>query len=116
MRRKVVLKCAATAACLALALVPYLLDVRHAGYYVAAGAFGGGLVLGFAAIVVELVACQVLAAVLYLTGWMQPEQTDQSPVILFPLLALMGLYFAVPVLAGAIVRVALARGLRVQTR
>jgi hypothetical protein len=109
MRRELIGKGVGAALCLALALVPYLTDVRHAGYYAVAGAFGGGLVLGFLAIVVEVAAWTALATVFYFTGWMQPEHTDQSPTLIFPICALGAVFLAIPTFAGGAVR-AFVRG------
>jgi hypothetical protein len=112
MRRKLIGRAVGVALCLALALVPYLTDVRGAGYYATAGAFAGGLVLGFYAIGVELATFAVLATILYIDARTHPNLSDQSPIIIFPIMALFAMYFAVPTLAGAVVRLGVATAIR----
>lgn len=95
--------------CVTVGVVPYLMDVQGAGYYAAAAAFAGGLLLGFIAVGIEFAVCEAYALVAIFTE-PPPQDTAIPQWVLLILYAWFAALLAVPTLAGAGTRV-LARWL-----
>ena len=58
--------------------MPWLLGVRHAGYYVAIAAFLGGMIVGLRAVLVVFVLAFIVAAVMYISATVSPPSGDDQ--------------------------------------
>lgn len=109
MRRTTSMQLAGTAGCIALALVPWLSGVRHAGYYVAVAAFLGGMILGLRAVLVVFALAFIVAAVMYISATVSPPSGEDQRALVLLYITLVPAGVSLPVFVGVAVRWLLGR-------